>query len=189
MSRKRQDLIDTAIDLFRANGFHGTGIDKIADEAHVSKKTMYHHFRSKEELILASLRHYDGLFRNSFMKSVNDISSSPEDRLIGIFDFAHQWFIDNRFYGCMFINAIGEYSNQDTAIRSVCQDFKQQVADYILELVNSTDVADPEELADLLALLFEGSIVTAQVMGNPDSAETAKKAARILIDNAARKSG
>jgi AcrR family transcriptional regulator len=184
MSKKRQDLVDTAIRLFNQRGFHGTGIDLIAEEAGVSKKTMYHHFRSKEELILAALKHHDGLFRNDFMKSVNKVSESPRERLLGIFDVAHSWFDTNDFFGCMFINAIGEYSHRDSAIRSACKDFKQQMTAYILELAQSAGVSDPRELAESLALLLEGSIVTAQVAGNPDSAGIARKAASVLIENA-----
>ncbi|MGI9289093.1 MAG: TetR/AcrR family transcriptional regulator [Pseudomonadales bacterium] len=184
MSQKRQELIDTAIRLFAQNGFHNTGIDWIAEEAQVSKKTMYHHFRSKEELILAALKHHDGLFRNFFMKSVNQVSESPYERLLGIFDVAHAWFSDHEFYGCMFINAIGEYSHRDTPIRKACQDFKAQMAGYVEELAISADIDNPSALANTLALLLEGSIVTAQVAGKPDSANTAKLAAKVLIDNA-----
>ncbi len=184
MSLKRQELIDTAIHLFSQHGFHATGIDWIADAAKVSKKTMYQHFRSKEELILAALRHQDGLFRNFFMKSVEQISSQPYARLLAVFDVARDWFADESFYGCMFINAVGEYSHGDTAIRRACQDFKAQMADYILKLARDAGVKQPEALAHSLALLLEGAIVTAQVAGDAKAADTAKQAAKVLLDNA-----
>ncbi len=184
MSQKRQELVDTAIKLFAEHGFHNTGIDWIAQEANVSKKTMYHHFRSKEELILAALKHHDGLFRNFFMKSVNRLSNSPYQRLLGIFDVADTWFSDKQFYGCMFINAIGEYANREDAIRQACQAFKAQMTMFVEELATEANVANPAGLAETLALLLEGAIVTAQVAGNPNSASTAKAAAKVLIDNA-----
>ena len=184
MSKKRQELIDTAIKLFSEHGFHDTGIDWIAREANVSKKTIYNHFRSKEELILASLRHHDGLFRNFFMKSVNERSESPYERLLGIFDVANAWFSGKQFFGCIFINVIGEYSNRDEPISRTCQGFKAQMAAFIEELARDADVTDHKGLAEVLALLLEGAIVTAQVAGKPDSAGTAKNAARVLVDNA-----
>jgi AcrR family transcriptional regulator len=184
MSEKRQDLIDTAITLFAEHGFHATGIDRIAEVAGVSKKTLYHHFRSKEELILAALKHHDGLFRNFLMKSVDQISDSPYERLLGIFDVAHAWFSAKDFYGCMFINAIGEYSHGDTAIRRACQDFKTQVAAYVEQLAVSAQIDNPKDLAESLSILLEGAIVTAQVAGNPNSAGAAKRTAKVLIDNA-----
>ena len=184
MSQKRQDLIDTAIRLFAEHGYHGTGIDRIAAEAKVTKKTMYSHFRSKEELILAALRHHDGLFRNYFMKAVSGLSESPRERLLGIFDVAHEWFAGNDFFGCMFINAIGEYSNREQAISSACQDFKAQMTRFIEEVAQQAGAQDPHSLAEALALLLEGAIVTAQVAGKPDSAAVAKRAATVLIDAA-----
>lgn len=183
MTTKRQILIDTAIKLFGQHGFHGTGIDRIAEVAGVSKKTMYHHFRSKEELILAALRHHDGLFRNFFMKNVENTASGATDRLLGIFDVAHVWFSSNDFYGCMFINAIGEYSGRETEIREACRDFKRQMTSFIEELAIEAHLTNPAAIAQTLALLLEGSIVTSQVAGSPDSAKTARSAAEILIQS------
>ncbi len=182
MSVKRQQLIDTAITLFNAHGFHAVGIDRIAKEAKVTKKTMYHHFHSKDELILAALHHHDGLFRNSFMNGVKNNFDTPIDRLLGIFDVAHQWFSDHQFYGCIFINAVGEYADKNTPIRDACKAFKNQMRQFILQLATEVKVKDPETLSNTLAILLEGSIVTAQVSGNPNSAKQAQAAARILID-------
>ena len=184
VSAKRQQLVDTAIDLFNAHGFHGVGIDRIAEAAHVSKKTMYHHFRSKEELILAALRHHDGLFRNNFMKAVEAAGATPRERLLAIFDVAQAWFSDNKFYGCMFINAVGEYSDPETPIRDACKDFKRQLLAFIVELASEAEVENPGELAATLAILLEGAIVTAQVSGRPDAASTAREAAAVLIEQA-----
>ena len=184
MSTKRQDLVDTAIELFSAHGFHATGIDRIAEEAKVSKKTMYHHFRSKEELIIAALKQHDGLFRNGFMKAVDKQAETPYERLLGIFDVAQAWFSDNKFFGCIFINAIGEYSERNSAIQHVCKEFKRLMRAYIEELATEAEIPDADQLAASLAILLEGSIVTAQVSGTPETAATAKEAARVLIDNA-----
>lgn len=184
MSKKRQQLVETAIDLFSAHGYHGVGIDWISQEAGVTKKTMYHHFRSKNELILAALKHHDGLFRNEFMNAVKANHEDPYERLIGIFDVAHYWFSKQKFYGCMFINAIGEYSKPNSSIRNVCQEFKSLMRQYIVELAQEAGVNDPESLASTLAILLEGSIVTAQVSGTPDSAKDAKRAAQVLVDAA-----
>jgi len=184
MSKKRQELIDAAIKLFAEHGFHNTGIDWIAQQANVSKKTMYHHFRSKEELILASLKHQDGLFRNAFMEAVNETSNQPYQQLLGIFDVATDWFSNKQFYGCMFINAIGEYADREDAISQTCKSFKAQMTAFIEELATKAKVPKPKALAETLALLLEGAIVTAQVAGKPDSANTAKNAAKVLVDNA-----
>lgn len=188
MSEKRQHLVDTAIELFSAHGYHGTGIDRIAEEAKVSKKTMYHHFRSKEELILAALRHHDGRFRNEFMKAVDSRGETAYERILAIFDVAHAWFSDTKFYGCMFINAIGEYSAPESAIREVCKEYKRLTLSYIEELTQAANIPDAHAVATTLAILLEGSIVTAQVAGTPNAAETAKMAAKVIMDSAKAKS-
>ncbi|MCG8463597.1 MAG: TetR/AcrR family transcriptional regulator [Xanthomonadales bacterium] len=182
---RRQHLIEVAIDLFNQYGYHATGIDLILEKAKVSKRTLYVHFRSKDELILAALRHYDGLFRNHFMTQVEKTAKTPVERLLAVYQVAQEWFMQNNFYGCMFINAIGEYSATDSAIRQVCKEFKALIRDYIEGLCAELAAPDPAGLAEELGLLFEGAIVTAQVSQQKSrAAQTAKTAATALIDNA-----
>jgi AcrR family transcriptional regulator len=181
---RREHLIETAIALFAKHGYHATGIDKVMEEAGMSKRTLYTYFRSKEELVLAALRHYDSVFRNHFMAKVEKAASTPEGRILAIYDIAEEWFTQQNFYGCMFINAVGEYSEADSPIRQVARDFKKLMRTYLRELVGQLPVADADELANELALLLEGAIVTAQVSGNPAAAHIAKRAAKTLIANA-----
>ena len=185
MSSKREKLIGTASQLFAKNGFHATGIDTILAHAGVAKKILYTHFRTKEELIMAELRQHDGEMRDHFMKSVEAVADTPRERLLAIFDVTKSWFSQNNFYGCMFINAIGEYSEKDTGIREVCKEFKRLMKSYIKSLAIEVGVKDAEELASELALLIEGSIVTAQVSEQTDkAADTAKRIAKTLIEDA-----
>jgi AcrR family transcriptional regulator len=178
---RRDDIIKTAVGLFGKHGFHGTGVDMIMREAKVSKKTMYNYFRSKDEIILATLQYYDGLFRNNFMKQVNKSASTPEKKLLGLFDVAKDWFMQDNFFGCMFINAVGEYSDANTPIHNICLNFKTQIHDFIKELAIKTHTDNPDGLADELALLLEGAIVTAQVGKNPAAADIAKTSAQRII--------
>lgn len=181
---RRDHLIRTAVELFAAHGFHATGVDLIMERSGVSKKTLYKYFRSKDELILACLRHYDGEFRNRFMADVERAADAPEGRLLAVFDVAEDWFCQPDFFGCLFINAVSEYSEQHSPVREVSRQFKDLVLGFIRELAGALDVRDPEELARELALLFEGAIVTAQVSGEPGAARTAKRAAEVLIRDA-----
>lgn len=185
ISPRREHLIDTAMTLFAEHGFHATGIDTILEKAGVSKKTLYHHFRSKDELILAALRKYDGLFRNNFMRQVEALAQTPRDRLLAIFDVGEQWFQQNNFYGCMFINAVAEFSASDTPIREVCREFKGLVRGYIQSICEQAGATDAALLAEELALLFEGAIVTSQIAQESGrSARIAKTVAAALVDQA-----
>jgi AcrR family transcriptional regulator len=180
---RRDHLIETAITLFCEHGYHATGIDRLLKTAGVSKKTMYQHFRSKEELMYAALRQYDSVYRNNFMKAVDGAGESPEEKLIAIFDVAGVWFTENNFFGCMFINAIGEYSEKESPIREISKQFKQLMWEYIASLAKEAGAEKYEDLADELCLLLEGAIVTAQVSQNPNAALTAKKMAiKAIVD-------
>jgi len=181
---KREQLLKTALELFAKHGVHATGIDTIAGHAQVTKKTLYAYFHSKNELVLAVLRHYDGLARNEFMRKVESGGKTPRARLLAIFDVAQRWFQQNDFYGCLFINTIGEYSDEDTPIRQICQEYKKAMKGYIQRLCEDAGASKPNDLAEELALLFEGATVTAQVSQNPKTAQIAKRAAKALIDKA-----
>lgn len=179
---RRDDIIQTAIALFSQHGFNGTGVDMIMREAKVSKKTMYSYFRSKEELILASLQHYDGLFRNNFMRAVNKKGRTPRQKLLAVFSVAETWFMQDNFFGCLFINAIGEYSAAETPVRLISRHFKAQMRAYFLELCLEAEAgSNADALADALAMLLEGAIVTAQVGERKNAAATAQRSAEILL--------
>jgi AcrR family transcriptional regulator len=181
---KRDQLIQTALELFAKNGIHATGVDSIVEQSGVTKKTLYAHFRSKEELILAVLRQYDELARNDFMRRVESGGKTPRARLLAVFDFAERWFQQSNFYGCLFINTIGEYSDKGTPIRQICKEYKKLVKGYVRELCEQAGASDPQGLAEELAMLLEGATVTAQVSQNPKTAKIAKRVAKALIDKA-----
>ncbi|PCI59113.1 MAG: TetR family transcriptional regulator [Kordiimonadales bacterium] len=171
---RRDHIIDIAIDLFCKHGFHATGVDTIMRTAKVSKKTLYNHFRSKDELILASLQVHDSSFRNEFMKDVSALADTPRGQLLAIFDAAEKWFGGQNFFGCMFVNVVGEYSDPTSPMRAVSLNFKQMIWRYIFELCENAGARDANGLANAIALVFEGSIVTAQISGNTHSAQTGK---------------
>src|SRR5512147_856950 len=107
----RDRLIETALSLFNRYGFHATGVDRIVAVAKVAKKTLYSHFPSKEDLILAALARKEAAFTEKFLPAVMKNGSDPRQRLLALFEMAKSWFSDPDFYGCIFINAAVEYSD------------------------------------------------------------------------------
>jgi AcrR family transcriptional regulator len=89
---KREQIVTEALKLFYRNGFNATGVDRISAEAGVSKKTLYNHFKSKDELVLATLRQRDESFRNKFMRDTERLASTPRERLLSLFDALQGWF-------------------------------------------------------------------------------------------------
>jgi AcrR family transcriptional regulator len=162
---RREELIDAAMRVFYRHGFHASGLDRILEEGGISRMTLYNHFKSKDELILAALRRRDEIFRNRLMKFVEARTGDPRGRLLAVFDFHEQWFTGKDFCGCMFINACAEFSDPTSAPRLVAAEHKRAIVRYLALLARAAGFTRPEHLADQLNILIEGAIVTAQVVG------------------------
>ncbi|MDG4719061.1 MULTISPECIES: TetR/AcrR family transcriptional regulator [Thalassospira] len=189
MRSRRDDLVDTALRLFYTQGFNATGIDKILAESGVAKMTMYKHFKSKDELILAALLRRDEQFREWLTGEMAKASDQPREQLLAMFDALEDWFRGRAFKGlgfagCAFINASSEFAQLDHPAHRIAAEHKQSVLDHIAGLCKAAGASDPVSLAEQLALLKEGAIVTAQVRGLPEAAQTAKDIAKGLLDAA-----
>ena len=181
---RRDQLIDTALELFYRDGFHATGIDRILAESGAAKMTLYKHFKSKDALILAALQRSGERFRGWLMCAVERRAETPRDRLLAIFDVLDEWFGRQTFHGCVFVNASAEYAEPDSPIHRACAEHKAVMLNDICSLAAAAGAGDPQALAEQLALLLEGAISLAHVCGKRDAARTARRAAEVLIDHA-----
>ena len=175
MKSRRDHLVETALKLFYTEGFHATGIERILAESGVAKMTLYNHFRSKEELILAALRRRDEQFRNWLMGEMEKASKQPEERLLAMFDALDSWFAGKAFKelgfnGCAFINAAAEFSDEDHPAHRVAAEHKRSIVEYLTRLCTEAGAKQPDRLAEQLALLKEGAIATAHVRSMPKEA-------------------
>jgi len=186
---KREQLVETALELFSSDGFHATGIDRILAESGVAKMTLYNHFKSKDELILAALRLRDERFRNSFMQDVERKTKNPTKRLLALFDVLADWCGSKEFCGCTFINASAEFSSQDDPIHQAAAEHKRLLLNYIRQLAAAAEAENPDVLADQLCLLMDGAVVSVQVTGDCKINKRARSAAEILIQAARSKAG
>ncbi len=181
---KREQIITVALTLFYKDGFNATGVEKIREAANVSKKTLYNHFKSKDELILAVLRRRDEEFRNNFMRAVERYGTTPTERLEAVFDAADEWFNGKQFYGCMFINASAEFTSADNPCHIVSAEHKNLMHQYIKKLAEAAGAKNPSELSEQLNLLIEGATVQAHVCGDKQAAQKAKKMGCVFINAA-----
>lgn len=182
----RDRLIDTAIALFNRYGFHATGVDRIVAAAKVAKKTLYSHFPSKEDLILAALARKQAAFKEKFVPALLTGTADPKQRLLMLFEMAKGWYSDPDFYGCLFVNAAVEYSDPGHPINACARQFKTDLRGFIREQAVQGGAKDPDTLADQIALLFEGATTVAQVSARPDAATTARQIAAALVETAFR---
>ncbi len=166
---RRDELIEAAMRVFYRNGFHNTGLDLILSESGISRMTLYNHFKSKDELIVAALRRRDEVFRNSMMKWAEEASADPRERVLAVFDWHGRWFAEEGFSGCMFINATAEYGDSGSPMRRVSAEHKLEIVRYLRGLCEAMGAKDPGELAERLNLVLEGSIVNAQVVARVDN--------------------
>ena len=187
MSAKRLHLITTAFELFYQKGIHAVGINEILSESGVAKKTLYHHFAGKDELVLAVLEYRDQRFCQ-WLKGNLDKATSGMDKIDALFDALDDWFNDrvdalSPFHGCFFINVSGEYSAPDHPIHQQCTQHKRNVAMLLRGQfeVLGIDASLGSRLTDDLCLLKEGAITLAYVQGDRKAALKAKDTAKRLV--------
>ncbi len=180
---KRDELVEKALEIFYREGFHATGMDLLAAETGISKTTMFKHFRSKEELILAVLRLRDQNFRNWLFRRM-ERAGPPRAQLLAMFDALAEWFAQPEFRSCMFIKAASEYPNPAHPIHAQSAEHKRLLFLNLRKIAEEAGARDPEGLARKLLLLKEGAIVTAHLGHERDSAGDAKAAAEALLTSA-----
>ena len=177
----REKLIRTAQRLFYKNGIHATGIDKVVAEAGVAKMTLYKHFKTKNDLVLAALHRADEEFRNFLMRIVEQKGRTPLDRLLAVFDFLDEWRCQDDFSGCNFINACGEFSSHDHPINLAAANHKKLVLAYLTKLATAAELPNPALTAMYLFLLMEGATVAMQLNVDADACMKARRAAEVLL--------
>jgi len=174
----RRRILDTAAELFYREGVRSVGVDRIAAEADVAKMTLYSHFKSKDELVVAWLRRRDEEWMSWLESAVERRNGTG---LLAVFGAMREWFEKPDFRGCAFINAHAELGWSNPAAAEIVTSHKHALTEYLARLARSEGAAEPEALARELLLLVEGAIVTASIQRDPRVADDARGAAAKLI--------
>src|SRR5579862_1062256 len=177
----RGRLLSAATHLFCKNGINATGIDAIINEAGTAKTTLYKLFGSKNNLVHAVLETEGKQWREWFIGAIEAGGGSPQEKLTRIFPALKDWFRQERFYGCPFINAVGEHDKDQKQLRAIAMRHKKVVLGYIEKLAGEMGATEPGVLAHQLGLLMDGAIVAAMVTRDPGVADTAGLAASSLF--------
>ena len=183
-SEKRDKIIVAANRLFETQGFNGTGVDQIAAESGVTKRTLYKHFGSKDGLIREVLETHHESMMDSIRADVFAYSKDPIKRLKRCFDLYRQWFGSSTFSGCIFIKTLNELASCSPELSRLAQDAKAAMRDFIGEVAALGGACEPELLAEQLQLLLEGAIVVAQCGRGAAVVDTAQAIADDLIARA-----
>src|SRR5437764_9376327 len=174
-------LLNAATHLFCNDGINATGIDAIIDEAGTAKTTLYKLFGSKTNLVNAVLESEGKQWREWFIGAMEEGGGDAQAKLTRIFPALKSWFAEERFYGCPFINAVGEHDKDQKQFRSIAMKHKKVVLGHIEKLAGELGSSQPAVLAHQLGLLIDGAIVAAMISRDPGVADTAALAASPLL--------
>ncbi|NYF18028.1 AcrR family transcriptional regulator [Microbacterium sp. AK009] len=177
----RARILEAADQLFYGRGIQAVGMDAVRSASGVPLKRLYACFPSKEALVLEILRKRAESW-NSSITAVTAAAETPRGKLLAVYDFLDEWFRQDDFRGCAFINAFGELGGTSSDVALAARTQKQAFHDHLSRLV--AELGAPTYLVTQLALLAEGAQTTAAIEGRPEVAAEARAAAEVLIDAA-----
>ena len=186
----REKLIEATIELMSVHGFESMGVSAILEKSGVTKSNFYYHFKSKEELSLAALDAMSEVFFKEIIEPVLcDRSVSPDRRLENLFNRMHlkmQESCCNK--GCPFVNLAAETSDFRPSFRAKIDahfaHYQELIADCYREGVERgifRKELTPEQAANLILSVMNGTVVQAKVQKDPAIIESNIKATMALF--------
>jgi len=176
-SEVRQRILDTASALFYARGVRAVGVDLVVEASGVAKTSLYRHFRTKDDLIVAFLERED----DEFWEQWNGVAARHAGDAAGELE-AHMSWIAKRlaranYRGCPQINVAAEFAEADHPSREVSRRHMQAMREHLEVIARGLGAARPDELAAQLGVLINGAFVSASLL-------TPKEAPRVLLGSA-----
>jgi AcrR family transcriptional regulator len=184
MTEVRERLVTAAYELFARHGVQAVGIDAIIERSGVARQTLYRHFGSKQELVLAFLERREEVWTYGWLAAeVKRRERDPQRRLLAIFDVFDEWFRTPEFEGCSFINVMLEHPSPDHPVHRAAAEYLARIRSFLEELAGDAGLADPASFAREWHILMKGSIVAAGE-GDLDAARRAQRIGRVLLAQA-----
>ena len=178
----RQRILDSAYELFSRRGVRRVGIDEVIERAAVAKATLYRHFPSKDDLVLAFLKQREIRWTHGWVeKEARRRGATPEASLLAIFDLFDEWFHRDDFEGCAFVNVLLETADLAHPIGAASALHLENIRGVLRALAAEAGLRDVDEFALSFHILMKGSIVQAGE-GDPEAAKRAQAMARLLIE-------
>ncbi|MHA5048297.1 TetR/AcrR family transcriptional regulator [Streptomyces sp. SD15] len=178
----RERILKAATELFTAQGIKATGMDQLSTVAEVSKRTLYTHFPSKDELVGAYLQSLvDALLPVPL--SPAQPTPSPREQLLAVFDWKRPETAAP-FRGCPFLNVSVEVPDPGHSAHQLAAAYKREFARRLTDIARQAGVADPETLGEQLALLFDGAAARGTALNSSRTGACARSIAESLVDAA-----
>jgi AcrR family transcriptional regulator len=177
----RERILDASYELFSQRGIRGVGVNEVIERAGVATATLYRHFPSKDELVLAFLEMREQRWTHGLVEAeVQKRGSDPEERLLAIFDVFDEWFHRDDFEACSFINVLLEMGSHHPA-GGASVEYLDHIRSIVRRFADEAGLRDTESFARSWHILMKGSIVSA-AEGDVEAARRGKSMARLLID-------
>ncbi|OCB30600.1 TetR family transcriptional regulator [Mycobacterium malmoense] len=179
----RERILTAAYELFSRRGIRAVGTEEVIDRAGVARATLYRHFATKNDLVLAVLQRREELWTHGLIEEQSrQRGETPEEQLLAIFDVLHDWIqLRDGYEGCSFINVLIELGPDSPAGRA-CITHIDHVRDIVRHRAAAAGLTDVEEFASSWHILMKGAMVLAAV-GDVDAALRARRMAVGLIDD------
>jgi AcrR family transcriptional regulator len=178
----RDRILESAYELFSRRGIRAVGIEEVIGRAAVAKATLYRHFPSKDELVLAFLQQRETRWTHGWVEAeARRRGSTPEERLLAIFDLFDEWFHRADFEGCSFINVLLETASLEHPVGRASAKHLENIRAVLRPLAEEAGLRDVDAFARSFHILMKGAIVQAGE-GDLDAAKRAQAMARDLIE-------
>jgi AcrR family transcriptional regulator len=177
----RERILDSSYELFSRRGIRAVGVDELIEHAGIAKATLYRHFPSKDDLVLAFLERREELWTRGLVEAgAKSRGSTPKEQLLAIFDVFDEWFRREDFEACSFINVMLEMGPDHPLGRAGARHL-ENVRSVVRGLAEEAGLRDPDSFTHSWHILMKGSIVAA-AEGDVEAASRARSMARLLID-------
>ena len=177
----RERILDTAYELFSRRGVRDVGIDEVIERAGVAKATLYRHFPSKDDLVIAFLERREERWTLAWVEAeARRRGGTPEEQLLAIFELFDEWFQRDDFEACSFINVLLELGQAHPAGQASVRHLAS-IRSVVGRLAEEAALRDPASFAHSWHILMKGSIVAA-TEGDAEAAKRARSMARLLLE-------
>ncbi|MEA2481477.1 MAG: hypothetical protein QOJ07_3399 [Thermoleophilaceae bacterium] len=180
----RDRILETAYELFSRDGIRAVGIDRVVAEARVAKMTLYHHFPSKDELVLAFLDLREQRWTLDWLcAEIERTDPATGDRLLALFDALDGWFHAPDFESCPFIRTLLEAPERSASAHEAAVRHMDVVRQMIERHAGESGASPAADVSYQLQILMMGAIVSA-TRGDLDAARRVRPVAERLVGDA-----
>ncbi|MGV3551512.1 TetR/AcrR family transcriptional regulator [Rhizobium sp.] len=183
----RDRIVAAANRLFYREGIRAVSVDAVAEEAGLTKRSLYYHFRSKDDLIEAYLAYRDQPNLDAYRKWYDDKQGSTAEKIAAIFENLAKMASHSKWKGCGFLRTSAELANlpgHPAILLGAAH--KKKIEQWLTDCLEADGVQSPEAIARQIILLLDGSFAVVMLHRDTGYMLSAAQAAHTLVDTAPR---